>query len=261
MTTKFSDRAIHADHPLKEEVIYVYEAPLRIWHWVNAFTITVLIATGFLIGVPLPTVPGEASHNYLMGNIRFIHFAAGYIFIIAFAFRLHWAVVGNEHAMQIFLPPFHKRAFWGGVWHELKWYAFMTNEPRKYIGHNPFATLVNHVTNVWGTIFMVITGLALYGEGTGMGTWQYDWFSSWVIPLFHGSQSLHTWHRLGMWGTVCYIVLHIYAALRADIMSRRSIVSSMVSGWRMFKDDRPPNIEEELWRVPEDRSSEKEEEK
>jgi len=28
-------------------------------------------------------------------------------------------------------------------------------------------------------------------------------------------------------------------AVREDIMSRQSIISSMISGWRMFKDDRP----------------------
>jgi Ni/Fe-hydrogenase 1 B-type cytochrome subunit len=31
----------------------------------------------------------------------------------------------------------------------------------------------------------------------------------------------------------------VYAALREDIMSRQSLVSTMLSGWRMFKDDKP----------------------
>ena len=41
--------------------VYVYEAPVRIWHWVNALAITVLAVTGYFIGSPLPTMPGEAS--------------------------------------------------------------------------------------------------------------------------------------------------------------------------------------------------------
>ena len=32
---------------------------------------------------------------------------------------------------------------------------------------------------------------------------------------------------------------HVYAAVREDIMSRQSIVSTMVSGVRTFKDDDP----------------------
>ena len=51
----------------KQTSVYVYEAPVRIWHWINAAAITVLAITGYFIGVPLPTMPGEASDNYLMG--------------------------------------------------------------------------------------------------------------------------------------------------------------------------------------------------
>ena len=36
--------------------VYVYEAPVRLWHWINAAAIMVLIVTGFLIGSPLPSM-------------------------------------------------------------------------------------------------------------------------------------------------------------------------------------------------------------
>ena len=52
---------------------YVYEAPVRLWHWINASCILVLAVTGYFIGSPLPTQPGEASANFLMGYIRFAH--------------------------------------------------------------------------------------------------------------------------------------------------------------------------------------------
>ncbi len=221
-----------------EPAVYVYEAPLRLWHWINALSIGVLALTGWLIGSPPPTMPGEASDHFLLGYIRFAHFAAGYIFIVGFLFRIYWAFVGNEHARQIFLPPIFSRDWWGGVWHEVKWYAFAAREPRKYTGHNPLATLAMHVILLWGTIFMILTGLALYGEGTGMGTWQYDLFSSWLIPLFGQSQDVHSWHHLGMWYVLCFVIIHIYVAIREDIMSRQSLVSTMISGWRMFKDSR-----------------------
>ena len=41
-------------------------------------------------------MPGEASDNFLMGYIRFAHFAAAYIFVIGFVFRVYWAFVGNR---------------------------------------------------------------------------------------------------------------------------------------------------------------------
>ncbi len=222
----------------KEEAIYVYEAPVRIWHWINALCILMLCITGYLIASPPPSVGGEASASFLFGWIRYLHFASAYIVIVGFLGRIYWAFVGNSHAREIFLPPIWRPDFWSGMLHEIKWYAMVTSEPEKYAGHNPLATLVMHVMFVWGTMFMIITGLALYGEGTGMGSWQYNWFSSWVIPLFGQSQDVHTWHHLGMWVIICFAIIHIYAAIREDIMSRQSIISSMFSGWRTFKDDR-----------------------
>jgi len=221
-----------------EAAVYVYEAPLRLWHWANALAIVVLAATGYFIGSPLPTMPGEPVDTYVMGYIRFSHFAAGYVLAVGFLFRIYWAFAGNRHARQLFMPPIFQAEFWSGVWHEIKWYAFVVNEPRKYTGHNPLATLSMHIMLVWGLVFMLITGFALYGEGTGMGTWQYEMFSSWVIPLFGQSQDVHTWHHLAMWYILVFVIIHIYVAIREDIMSRQSIVSTMISGWRMFKDNR-----------------------
>jgi Ni/Fe-hydrogenase 1 B-type cytochrome subunit len=232
-----------ATKPHSEPAVYVYEAPLRMWHWINALCIVLLCITGYFIGSPLPSMPGEASDHYLMGYIRFVHFAAAYIFAVGFLFRIYWAFAGNEHARQIFLPPIFNREWWSGVMHEWKWYFFITNEPRKYIGHNPLAVLAMHIMFVWGVLFMIVTGFALYGEGTGYDSWQYTLFSSWVIPLFGQSQDVHTWHRVIMWSMVVFVMIHIYAAIREDIMSRQSLVSAMISGWRTFKDNRAPEDE------------------
>jgi Ni/Fe-hydrogenase 1 B-type cytochrome subunit len=54
---------------------------------------------------------------------------------------------------------------------------------------------------------------------------------------------VHTYHHLGMWVIVTFVMIHIYAALREDIMSRQSILSTMISGWRTFKDTRPAEDE------------------
>lgn len=232
-----------AGQPQLQSSVYVYEGPLRLWHWVNALAIITLCLTGYFIGSPLPTMPGEASDHFLMGYIRFTHFAAGYVLIVAFALRVYWAFVGNKHARQIFLPPVWSSKWWSEVWHEIQWYAFIAKEPKKYVGHNPLATLAMHLLFVWGIIFMMITGLALYGEGEGMNSWQYTLFSSWVIPLFGNSQWVHTYHHLGMWVILLFVMVHIYAALREDVMSRQSILSTMITGWRTFKDVRPAEDE------------------
>ncbi|HMT93964.1 Ni/Fe-hydrogenase, b-type cytochrome subunit [uncultured Thiothrix sp.] len=226
------------DTPAFQPAVYVYEAPLRIWHWINALAIVILAVTGYFIGSPLPTMSGEASDHFLMGYIRFAHFAAGYILLIGFLGRVYWAFVGNHHAREIFIPPFHKPEYWSGVLHEIRWYAFLEKEPRKYTGHNPLAILFMHFMFVWGLLFMIVTGFALYGEGAGLNSWQFALFSSWVIPLFGQSMDVHTWHHLGMWWILLFVMAHIYVAIREDIMSRQSLVSTMISGWRTFKDQR-----------------------
>lgn len=217
--------------------VYVYEAPVRIWHWVNAAAILVLIATGFLIGAPPPTMSGEASNHFLFGYIRFAHFTAGWVLIVGFAFRLYWAFVGNHHARQLFTLPFWKVHWWKEVWFELKWYLFLEREPKKYVGHNPLAQLAMFFFMTCGLAFMIVTGLALYAEGQ-QSEW-LNWLVGWVIPLFGDSQTVHMVHRMGMWAIIVFTIIHIYVAVREDIMSRQSIVSTMVSGYRTFKDDDP----------------------
>lgn len=215
--------------------VYVYEAPVRVWHWINALAITVLALTGYFIGSPLPTQPGEASANYLMGYIRFAHFAAGYLLAVGILGRLYWAVVGNHHARELFWVPLFQRAYWIEIWGMVKWYAFVSARPGRYVGHNPLARFAMFFGFFVLTMFMIVTGFALYAEGAQMGSWQ-DKLFGWVIPLFGQSQDVHTWHHLGMWALIIFVILHVYAAIREDIMGRSSVVSTMISGHRTFKD-------------------------
>jgi len=222
----------------RQTAIYVYEAPLRIWHWVNAVAITVLAVSGYLIANPLPSLSGEASDHYLMGYLRFAHFAAAYVFAIGFLFRLYWAAIGGPHARELFSLPFWRRRFWSELIHELRWYAFLETEPKKYIGHNPLAHLFMVVIMTVGGLVMIVTGFALYSEQTGAGSWQ-DLLFGWLFPLAGQSQGVRMWHHWGMWIIVAFVMLHVYVAIREDILSRQSLISTMISGWRMFKDDRP----------------------
>ncbi|MCQ8130377.1 Ni/Fe-hydrogenase, b-type cytochrome subunit [Methylomonas rivi] len=221
------------------EPVYVYELPVRLWHGINALAISVLAVTGYLIAAPLPSPAGEASAHFLMGYIRFAHFAAGYLLAVGLLGRLYWAYAGNEHARQIFLPPLLSTHFWDSVRQEILWYAFIAKTPRHYIGHNPLAILAMHFVLVWGTLFMILTGFALYGEGAGQGSWQWILFSSWLLPLFGDSQSVHSWHHLVMWAIVCFVLIHIYVAVREDKLSGQSMLSTIANGWRSFKDDKP----------------------
>ncbi|MBS1158451.1 MAG: Nickel-dependent hydrogenase b-type cytochrome subunit [Proteobacteria bacterium] len=215
--------------------IYVYEAPVRLWHWINALAMVVLAVTGYFIGTPLPTQPGEAATHFLMGYIRFAHFAAAYIFAVGLLGRIYWAFVGNRHARQIFMLPITNKHWWSEVFFEVRWYLFLEKHPKKYVGHNPMAQLMMFFFFTILAVGMVFTGFAIYSEGAGLGSWQDSLFG-WVIPALGGSMQVHNLHRLGMWIMMTFAIVHIYAAIREDIMSRQSLISTMISGWRMFKD-------------------------
>ncbi|OHV80079.1 Ni/Fe-hydrogenase, b-type cytochrome subunit [Ensifer sp. LCM 4579] len=227
--------ATDGEKAVQGQNVYVYEAPVRIWHWVNAFSILTLALTGYLIGSPPPSVPGEASANFLMGYFRFMHFAAGQVLAVFLILRLYWAFVGNVHARQIFYVPFWSVRFWKEWLHEVRWYTFLARQPRKYVGHNPLAQLTMLPMFILPLFFLVITGFALYSEGAGRDSWEYQLFG-WVFSIWPNSQDIHTFHHLGMWVILVFIMVHIYVAVREDIVSRQSIISSMISGERLFKD-------------------------
>lgn len=224
---------------IKTGTVQVYNAGIRTWHWVNALCILVLAVTGFFIGSPPPSVPGEASDNFLFGYIRFVHFAAAYIITIGYLARAYMALVGNHHERAIFVPDFHKKEFWGGALHQIKWYLFLEAEPRKYVGHNPLSTITMFFAYTIAMLVMILTGWAMYAEGTGMGSWQHILFG-WVVS-FTGNNTffLHTIHHFFMWVMVLFAIVHIYTALREETLSRQTMISTMMTGDRTFRDDRP----------------------
>ena len=217
-----------------EKALYVFEAPVRIWHWTHTLSVVVLAVTGYLIANPLPSIGGEASEHFMMGNLRMIHFIAGYVFGIGFAVRIYWALVGNKYSRELFYLPLWRGQWWRDFWEELKFYVFLKREPPPTLGHNPLAQTAMWLFNVVLGLFMIATGFALYSEGLGLGSWADTWFG-WVLPMLGGSQSVRMWHLLGMWLFIVFSIIHIYMAIRADIMSSQSSVSTIFSGWRTYK--------------------------
>ncbi len=224
-------------HSSKLFPVYVWEAPVRIWHWVMALSMVALCVTGYLIGSPLASVGGEASDRYLFGYIRFVHFAAGYLFAVMFLMRVIWAFLGNRFAREIFTMPVQmlSRPFWSALGEQGKYYLFMRRESVPYQGHNPLAMTAMFFMYVLGTVFIIVTGFALYGEGTGMGSWSYTLFSSWALPLLGYSQNVHTLHHLAMWYLIIFAIVHMYMAVREDIFTDETVVSTMINGWRVAK--------------------------
>jgi Ni/Fe-hydrogenase 1 B-type cytochrome subunit len=213
--------------------VYVYDAAIRIWHWLTALCIVVLAITGYFIGSPPPTMSGEAATHFLFGYIRFVHFSAGMILGVMFLLRIYRVLLGGPHARQIFYVPFWSFAWWKDVFNEIGWYLFL-KPPKEYVGHNPLAHAAMFFMFLLPLIVLLLTGFALFAEFMGVNTWWYTLFG-WVLQVLGDSMTVRTWHQLAMWIILIFSMVHMYMAIREDMTHRQTTISSMVSGWRFYR--------------------------
>ena len=215
--------------------IYVWEAPVRIWHWVMAVCMAVMIVTGYLIGAPLVANLGDTWMTYDLGYIRLAHFVAGMIFAVLFLYRIFWAIVGNRYARMIFIPPLWSMKWWKGVFAQVRYYLFLRKTAPEYAGHTPLAQLAMFAMFVLGSIVVILTGFALYAQAWGWDTGWMAWFG-WVITLFGDAQAVRTVHHLCKYVIIHFSIAHIYISFREDVMGGATTLSSMSTGLRMFKE-------------------------
>lgn len=206
--------------------VYVWELPVRLFHWINALAITVLFITGLYIGNPVLNPAGEATLNFVMGKIRFWHGIFAFIFIGNFLVRLYWFWRGNEYAKL----KLWQKSFWKDVLASIKYYGFMSREHSMHVGHNALAQLM-YFFFVWlGGFFMILTGIAIRAGGDIQGIWQtlFDW----VIPGFRGEYQVRMLHHVVAWFFPLLVVGHLYMVFRQDILDDDGTISSMVNGYK-----------------------------
>lgn len=213
--------------------VYVWELPVRVFHWLNALAIVVLCVTGYLIGNPPAIMSGnEASEQYIFGTIRFIHFAAAYVFFFNFLFRIYWGFVGNKYARwRNFIPT--TRRYWKEMWEVMKVDIFLERcREHVSVGHNAMAGFIYFIFFLMSGI-MVITGFGLYSS---MSTWWFPKLFAWVPGLFGGDFVLRNWHHALMWFFILFTIVHVYLVMYHDYVEGRGEISSMGGGWKFIEE-------------------------
>ncbi|WP_019241709.1 MULTISPECIES: Ni/Fe-hydrogenase, b-type cytochrome subunit [Bacillus] len=212
----------------KSVKIYVWQLPIRIFHWLNAGAIVLLMLTGIYIGNPMfgAIIPGDATPSYLMGWARYIHFFAAFVFTANLLFRWYWFYKGNKYsASSIF-----RKIFWKELWETIKFYVFMKNKKPHYVGHNPLAQLAYWIMIGGGSIIMVLTGYFLYFEP------QPESFMGgmfmWLTYIFGDSFTIRSWHHIVAWLFMVFMVAHIYLSWREDYLQRNGTMSSIITGYK-----------------------------
>jgi Ni/Fe-hydrogenase 1 B-type cytochrome subunit len=214
--------------------VYVWELPVRLFHWVNAVCIVVLISTGLIIGKP-PAISysNEAYQQYWFGTVRFVHFVAAFIFFFNFIVRLYWGFVGNRYAAwNNFIPV--KLSQWREIFHVLA-VDILQIDPgeRIAIGHNALAGLI-YFFSFLAFMVQATTGFALYSS---MSSSLLPSFFHWVVPLLGGDFTVRWIHHLGTWFFVTFSIIHVYLVFYHDYVEGRGTTSSMIGGWKFERDE------------------------
>jgi Ni/Fe-hydrogenase 1 B-type cytochrome subunit len=222
--------------------VYVWEFPVRLYHWINAICVVALIVTGFIIGAPTSIeYADEAYQQYWFGTVRFIHFVSAFVFFFNFLARIYWGFVGNQFARwHNFIP--YTRARWREIWDVLRVDVAQTKLEGEFsCGHNALAGVV-YFLSFLVFLFQAFTGFALYSS---MSTSMLPRLFTWAIPLMGGDMAVRQWHHIFMWFFVVFTIIHVYLVFYHDYVEGRGTTSSMVGGWKFQRADRVAKAQEE----------------
>jgi thiosulfate reductase cytochrome b subunit len=197
---------------------YLHPLPVRIWHWVNAITVILLLLTGFQIRVP--GIASLSPHNFSLA----LHKWAGITMTALWAFWLTYGLASGTLRRHYAI----RRRDLGGIAGQMKFYLisifrgektpFQPTPEEKF---NPLQKLA-YVT-MMGIIspVMILTGLML------------------VNAFFIRDHLLFVdaIHVTGLYVFAIFLVIHVYmATLGATVFSH---IKAMIVGYEEEADDPP----------------------
>jgi len=214
--------------------LYVWELPVRFYHWVNALCIVILCVTGFIIANPPAILSGtEATFVFWFGKVRFIHFIAAFIFLFNFMFRIYWGFVGNRFSSWKNFIPYRKEQFLE-IFEVIKVDILqLKKKPIESIGHNALASII-YFGMFLAFLLQCLTGFGLYAP---MSKAFLPKMFSWVIPLLGGDLQVRFIHHILMWFFIIFAIVHVYLVFYHDYIERRGVTSSMIGGWKFVEEE------------------------
>jgi Ni/Fe-hydrogenase b-type cytochrome subunit len=220
---------------------YRHRLPTRIWHWVNAITVFVMLMSGLMILNAHPRLysgqfganfdhawldlgprpfPGWATipSSYNLAAARIWHFAFAWLLVagyLAFLLTSLW----NRHLQRDLVPRPTELAP-GQVWHEIKEHArlrFPTGEAALRYG---VLQKISYASVVFLFLpLMILTGLAMSPA--------MDAAWPWLIDMFGGRQSARSIHFIIAAAMLAFIAVHLVMVMLAGPVNE---IWSMISG-------------------------------
>jgi len=197
--------------------VHMYDAYDRIWHWLQAGTILLLIATGLIIHKP-----------HLFGMFSFagvvqVHNVLGFILLINAALALFYTLASGT--IKRFLPDpdgFVRRA--------LAQADFYTRGIFVGEAHPLEKTKANRLNPLQQITYLAILNLLLPAQViTGVMIWGMQRWPEVAIAL-GGLPLLAPLHTLLAWVFAAFIIMHVYLTTAAGETPGAGI-KSMITGW------------------------------
>lgn len=243
--------------PKGGDLVYRHRWPTRLWHWLNAITLAVMLMSGLMIfnahprlywghyganpdpawldlekvngGIPFPgwiTIPS----SYSLADARLWHLAFAWALVLALPGYLIWSLASG-HWRRNLAPRLGELAP-GHLWHDIRQHArlrFPTGAAAR--SYNVLQKLAYDAVLVLLLPGIVLTGLAMSPA--------IDAAWPWLVDLTGGRQSARSLHFLCAGALVLFVLVHIAMVLLAGPVNE---VRSMLTGrYRLpfEREDRP----------------------
>lgn len=198
--------------------IYLYTRYERLWHWLQALSIVLLLLTGFEI---------HGSYT-LFGFERAVavHNGIGLFWLIAFAFFVFWVFTTGEWRQYI---PTTKKLLSVARYYSYGIFRGEDHPVPKRIDakHNPLQRL----TYLGLAAFLLPLQMA-----TGLLYWGYNAWAGWGLNAM-SVRVLAVLHTLGAFCILTFLVIHVYMTTTGHSLSAH--IRAMVSGWEKVPEDTP----------------------
>jgi Ni/Fe-hydrogenase 1 B-type cytochrome subunit len=205
--------------------VYVWQYPIRLFHWTLVISICVLAATGYYIHNPFIT--SQAHQPFLMAQIRFVHELFGMIFIAAFILRLYLFFAGNRWVRWPAFVPLRK-AQWKEMFEVMKFYAFIRPRPVAKVGHNAIAAF-SYVGIYFLVAVEIVTGLFLFNwlrHSPSLG-----FLVGW-LPRFISVQNIRLIHFFLTFVFLAFGIFHVHLCLIVSSAEKRGLLDSIFTGYK-----------------------------
>jgi thiosulfate reductase cytochrome b subunit len=197
--------------------IHMYDAYERIWHWLQASAILLLLATGLIIHKP--HVFGMFSFAYVVQ----VHNVLGFILLINAALALFYTLASGT--IRRFLPDPE-----GFVGRALEQAAFYTRGIFAGAAHPLEKSRENRLNPLQQITYLAILNILLPAQViTGVLIWGMQRWPQLAAAL-GGLPLLAPVHTLLAWAFAAFIVMHVYLTTAAGETPGAGI-RSMISGW------------------------------